>query len=70
VVQRASADRDLTLPGALLAAALLGAILLALSALAASRSPRLAGMRHAWREAGHRTRGTWSDFSDWLRLGR
>jgi hypothetical protein len=23
--------------------------------------------RHAWREAGYRTAGTWADFSDWLR---
>lgn len=70
VVQREHADRDLTVPGALLGAALLVTVLLGLSALAAARSPRLAGMHHAWREAAYRTRGTWRDFSDWLRLGR
>ena len=28
------------------------------------------GVHHAWREAAYRTRGTWRDFSEWLRLGR
>jgi hypothetical protein len=70
VVQREHVHRDLTVPGALLGAALLVAVLLGLSALAAARSPRLAGMHHAWREAAYRTRGTWRDFSEWLRLGR
>ncbi len=59
--------RSLTLPVVLLAIALLGAIALALSALLARRNPRV---RQAWREAAFRTRGTWADFSDWLRLGR
>jgi hypothetical protein len=59
--------RSLTIPIVLIAIALLGAAALALSALAARRNPRLA---HAWREAAFRTRGTWADFSDWLRLGR
>jgi hypothetical protein len=59
--------RSLTLPIILLAIALLGALVLALSALLARRNPRL---QHAWREAAFRTRGTWADFSDWLRLGR
>jgi cell division septation protein DedD len=27
-------------------------------------------MRHAWGEAGFRTTSTWSEFTDWLRLGR
>jgi hypothetical protein len=31
---------------------------------------RLAGSRHAWREARYRAGGVWSDFTDWLRLGR
>lgn len=26
--------------------------------------------RHAWGEAGYRTTTTWSEFTDWLRLGR
>ncbi|MCW2954855.1 MAG: hypothetical protein JWQ48_4025 [Conexibacter sp.] len=26
--------------------------------------------RHAWGEAGYRTTSTWSEFTDWLRLGR
>ena len=70
VAVRESGHRDLTLPVALLALALIGAALLALSRLAASRSPRLAGVGQAWAEAGYRTRGAWADFSDWLRLGR
>jgi hypothetical protein len=59
--------RSLTLPIILIVIAILGALALALSALLARRNPRL---RHAWREAAFRTRGTWADFSDWLRLGR
>ena len=59
--------RSLTLPIILIAIAILGALALALSALLAKRNPRL---RHAWREAAFRTRGTRADFSDWLRLGR
>jgi hypothetical protein len=27
-------------------------------------------MRHGWGEAGFRTTSTWSEFTDWLRLGR
>ncbi len=30
----------------------------------------VARMRHAWGEAGFRTATTWSEFTDWLRLGR
>ena len=62
-----SGHRSLTLPIVLIAIALLGLVALALSALFARRNPRL---QHAWREAAFRTRGTWADFSDWLRLGR
>jgi hypothetical protein len=29
-----------------------------------------ARVRHAWGEAGFRTTSTWSEFTDWLRLGR
>lgn len=54
----------------------LGALLL--SALAAWGWARMRGwdpnwarrMRHAWGEAGFRTTTTWSEFTDWLRLGR
>jgi CBS-domain-containing membrane protein len=59
--------RSILVPALLLAIALIGAAALAASALAGRRSP---GVRHAWREAAYRTRGTWADFSDWLRLGR
>jgi hypothetical protein len=59
--------RSLAIPALILVLAVLGALALALSALAGRRSP---GVRHAWREAAFRTRGTWADFSDWLRLGR
>lgn len=59
--------RSLTIPLVLIGIALLGGLALALSAFAARRSPRL---QHAWQEAAFRTRGTWADFSDWLRLGR
>ena len=34
------------------------------------RRPPLTAMRHAWSEAGFRTRGLWADFSDWLKIGR
>ena len=57
-------------PGALLAVALLGLLIAALSALFAKRTGRLAGVGHAWREAAWRTSGAWSDFSDWLRSRR
>jgi hypothetical protein len=60
--------RSLLIPGILLAIALLGALGLAASALATRRSD--SAMSQAWREAAYRTRGTWADFSDWLRLGR
>ena len=32
--------------------------------------PWFARMRHGWGEAGFRTTSTWSEFTDWLRLGR
>jgi hypothetical protein len=59
--------RSLTLPIVLIAIALIGAFALGLSALLARRNPRL---RRAWSEAAFRSRATWADFSDWLRLGR
>jgi hypothetical protein len=30
----------------------------------------VARLRHSWGEAGFRTTSTWSEFTDWLRLGR
>jgi hypothetical protein len=66
IVTRSGTD-GLLIPGILLAVALLGALALGAFAFAARRSPRF---DHAWREAAFRTRGTWADFSDWLKLGR
>jgi hypothetical protein len=66
IVTRSGTDR-LLIPGILVGLALLGAAALALSAVFARRNPT---WDHAWREAGMRVRGTWADFSDWLRLGR
>jgi len=70
IVTRAAASPDMFVPGALLAVALLGLLIAALSAVFAKRSGRLAGVGHAWREAAWRTSGAWSDFSDWLRSRR
>ena len=58
---------SLVVPLTLLGAAMLGLLGLAGFGIASRRSPRL---NHAWREAAFRTRGTWADFADWLRLGR
>jgi len=66
VVSRSNTN-GLLIPGILLGIALLGAAALVAFAIASRRSPRL---NHAWREAAYRTRGTWADFSDWLRFGR
>jgi hypothetical protein len=67
-------DRDLTpLLVALVAA---GALLLLALLLAGWAHMRgwdpawVARTRHAWGEAGFRTTSTWSEFTDWLRLGR
>ena len=70
IVTRAAASPNMFVPGALLAVALLGLLIAALSALFAKRTGRLAGVGHAWREAAWRTSGAWSDFSDWLRSRR
>lgn len=70
VVTRASAEPNLFVPGTMLAIALFGLLFAALSALAARRSGRLAGLDQAWREAGFRASGAWAEFKDWLRLGR
>jgi hypothetical protein len=63
-------DANLTVPLALLLAALLGLLAAGGTAIYARRTGRLAGWGHAWREAGYRATGAWGDFSDWLRLGR
>jgi hypothetical protein len=65
VVSRSSAA-GLLLPGILIGLSLLGAAALTLAAVT-GRSPRT---RQAFSEAGYRVKGTWADFSDWLKLGR
>ncbi|HEX7289870.1 MAG TPA: hypothetical protein VF250_01975 [Conexibacter sp.] len=70
----APAERDRT--PLLIALIALGAlVLLALVAWGLARmrgwDPAWAARtRHAWGEAGYRTTSTWSEFTDWLRLGR
>lgn len=55
------ADRSkLLIPGILVALAVIGGLALVIFG---RNSP-------AWREAAFRTRTTWADFTDWLRLGR
>jgi hypothetical protein len=61
-----SSAAGLMIPGILIGLALLGAAALAFAALT-GRSP---STRHAFSEAGYRVKGTWADFSDWLKLGR
>jgi hypothetical protein len=57
--------------GLLIALGLLALSLLFVAvALAARRSERFAGARHAWGEAAYRASGTWGDFLDWARAGR
>lgn len=61
--------------GLVIAAALLGLVLLAVLGAAAARrfgwgDERLAGARHAWGESAYRAGGAWGDFLDWVRLGR
>jgi hypothetical protein len=70
IVSQSSADPDMFVPGTMLAVALLGLLIAALTALLGRRSERFAGVAQAWREAAWRTSGTWSDFTDWLRAGR
>jgi hypothetical protein len=53
--------------GALL---LLGLLLWGWARMRGWDPPWLAGVRHGWGEAGYRTTSTWSEFTDWLRLGR
>lgn len=54
----------------LLVLSLLAWIVLALIGRTGWGEERLAGPRHAWAEARYRAGGVWSDFTDWLRLGR
>ena len=70
IVTRAAANPNMFVPGTLLAVALIGLLIAAMSALAAKRGGRFAGVGHAWREAAWRSSGTWSDFTDWLRSRR
>jgi hypothetical protein len=70
IVTKAAASPNMFVPAALLAVALLGLLIAAMSALASKRTGRFAGVGHAWQEAAWRTSGTWSDFTDWLRSGR
>jgi hypothetical protein len=70
IVTRAAANPNMFVPGSLLAVALIGLLVAAMSALAAKRDDRFAGVGHAWREAAWRSSGTWSDFTDWLRSRR
>jgi hypothetical protein len=70
IVSQSSADPNMFVPGTMLAVALIGLLIAALTGLLGQRSERLAGVTQAWREAAWRTSGTWSDFTDWLRAGR
>jgi hypothetical protein len=54
----------------LLALSLLAWVVLALLGRTGWGEERLAGPRHAWGEARYRAAAVWSDFTDWLRLGR
>jgi hypothetical protein len=65
IVTRSGVD-GLLIPGIMIGVALLGAAALAFSAIRGG-NPRV---QHAWSEALYRARGTWADFSDWLRMGR
>jgi hypothetical protein len=54
----------------LLGLSLLAWVVLALLGRTGWGEERLAGPRHAWGEARYRAGGVWSDFTDWLRVGR
>jgi len=55
---------------ALGALVLLALLLWGLARMRGWDPPWAARMRHGWSEAGFRTTSTWSEFTDWLRLGR
>jgi hypothetical protein len=77
-VDRAAARRasDAGAPAPLIVLAVLGGLLLIAALVAAVARwrgwelARLAPARHALAEAGYRTGGLWSEFTDWVRLGR
>lgn len=56
--------------GVLLALALAGGALTALTRWRGSSPAWAAGWRHAWSEAGYRSEGVWLEFTDWLRSDR
>lgn len=74
VLTRSTDNSEARLPLAILAGVLTAALLAGLLALLMRRfgwgEERLAGLRHSWGEASHRTGGTWQNFADWVRLGR
>jgi outer membrane biosynthesis protein TonB len=72
VVTRPDGDTNLLVPALILAAALAGLAIAGGSAALARRDGTgpLAAWGQAWREAGYRASGAWSDFGDWLRVGR
>ena len=51
IVTKAAASPNMFVPGSLLAVALIGLLIAALSALVSKRSDRFAGVHHAWQEA-------------------
>jgi hypothetical protein len=63
----ATSNGSLLVPGILLVLALLCGLALALFPLAARRNPQVDA---AWQEFRFRTRTTWTDFTEWMRLGR
>lgn len=69
-----NADDGVPLPvlllGGLVALVALLALLLALLGRLGWGERAPAGPRRAWREAAFRAGGTWSDFADWIRVGR
>lgn len=77
IAEAAKEDRGSTaLPAALVALMVLGVVLaIGLLAWAVARwlalDPRwMRRWRHAGREAAYRASGVWTDFADWVRLGR
>ena len=60
IVNTKADSSKLIIPGVLVALALIGAALLVVFGRDSA----------AWREAAFRSRSTWADFTDWLKLGR
>jgi hypothetical protein len=72
--KRSRRDRGLSTP-AIVIAVLAGLLVIACAGWAIARHRALEprwwlSLRHALAEAGFRVSGTWSEFSDWARLGR